>query len=79
VVSGVIEVVLRIRLDRYTDDIRDTCYTLASGKIRGRAVDVRPGYLKYLVGSHIIYFRDRDNQLEIVRILHSMIDVNHYL
>lgn len=32
--------------DRYADRIRDSCVELAIGSIRGRPVDVRPGYLK---------------------------------
>jgi toxin ParE1/3/4 len=62
--------------DHYTDDLDDACRALASGQRQGRPVDVRPGYLKYLVGSHVIYFRERGDQLEIVRILHGRMDVD---
>ena len=65
--------------DNYTDDIRDTCKALASGHRQGRPVDVRPGYLKYLTGSHIVYFRDHDTRLEVIRILHSRMDVGRHL
>jgi toxin ParE1/3/4 len=65
--------------DRYTDEIRDACHALARGQKRGRAVDVRPGYLKFSTGSHVIYYRDHGNRLEIVRILHGRMEVNRHL
>jgi len=65
--------------DCYTDDIRDACHDLASSRRRGRPVDVRPGYLKYPVGSHIVFFRDHGDQLEVVRVLHGSMDVGCHL
>jgi len=65
--------------DRYTDEIRDACRTLASGGKRGRVVDVRSGYLKLSTGSHMIYFRDHGDRLEIMRVLHGRQDVDRHL
>lgn len=65
--------------DRYTDEIRDACFALAAGWKAGRTVDVRPGYLKYPTGSHVIYFRDTPNQLEVIRVLHGRQDVDRHL
>lgn len=65
--------------DRYTDEIRDACLGLASGDRRGRPVDVRSGYLKYAIGVHMIYFRDRGDWLEIIRLLHQRQDVRRNL
>jgi toxin ParE1/3/4 len=65
--------------DYYANDIRDVCLDLASGRRQGRPVDVRPGCLKYLVGSQAIYFRDHCDRLEVVRILHGRMDVNLHL
>lgn len=65
--------------DRYTDEIRDACLALASGHRRGRAVGVRPGYLKLSTGSHMVYFRDHSNRLEIIRVLHARQDVERHL
>jgi toxin ParE1/3/4 len=62
--------------DHDTDDLHAACDALAAGRRQGRPVDVRPGYLKYLVGSHVIYFRERGDPLEIVRILHGRMDVS---
>lgn len=65
--------------DRYTDEIRDACHALADGSRHGRPVDVRPGYLKSSTGSHMIYFRDVGDLLEIIRVLHVRRDVEQHL
>jgi len=65
--------------DRYTDGIRDACHDLASNRRQGRSADVQPCYMKYLIGSHVVYFRDHGDLLEVVRILHSQMDVNRHL
>lgn len=65
--------------DRYTDKIRDACDALACGQKQGRTVDVRPGYLKHLCGSHVIFFRDHGDRLEIIRVLHSKQDTERHL
>lgn len=61
--------------DRYTDEIRDACRDLAAGVKRGRPVDVRVGYLKYATGAHMVYFRDRGDRLDIIRILNQKQDI----
>lgn len=61
--------------DGYHRDLVATFEDLASGTKRGRDVDVRPGYLKCPVGSHMIYFRDSGDQIEVIRILHQRQDV----
>jgi len=65
--------------DRYTDEIRDAYRALASGGKRGKVVDVRSGYLKLSTGSHMIYFRDHGDRLEIMRVLHGRQDVQRHL
>lgn len=65
--------------ERYITEIRDTCRVLAAGQKEGRVVNVRPGYLKYPSGAHMIYFRDHGDRLEIVRILHGKQDVQRHL
>jgi toxin ParE1/3/4 len=62
--------------DSYLRDLVATFEGLASGSKRGRDVDVRPDYLKCPVGSHMIYFRNRDDQIEVIRVLHQRQDAN---
>lgn len=52
---------------------------LAAGTKKGRTVDVQPGYLKRSCGAHVIYFRDRGDWLEIVRVLHGAQDAERHL
>lgn len=65
--------------DRYTDEIRDACQALASGAKRGRAVDVRPGYWKIVTGSHVVYFCESADLIEVVRVLHGRQDTERHL
>lgn len=65
--------------DSYHRDIVATFEALASGNKRGRAADVRSGYLKHPCGAHMIYFRDNGGRLEIIRILHDRQDVERHL
>lgn len=60
--------------DSYHRDLVTAFEGLASGTKRGRDVDVRSDYLKCPVGSHMIYFRDRDDQIEVIRVLHQRQD-----
>ena len=64
---------------KYTTEIRDACRALAAGQKRGRATSARPWYLKYPCGSHVIYFRDLGDALEIVRVLHRAQDAERNL
>ena len=46
----------------------------------GRACDdVRPGYRKYPVGSHVLFYRVVDEEIVVVRILHRRMDVERRL
>ena len=66
--------------ERYTRDIQATCEALGNGALAGlSAEDIRAGYRKIAVGSHVMYYRERENRLEIVRILHRRMDVARHL
>lgn len=65
--------------DRYTDDIENTCVHLANGTKRGREVDIRVGYLKYLVGKHFVFFRTVDTGIQVIRVLHQSMDTGLHL
>lgn len=61
--------------DSYYRSLVAEIEALAAGTKKGRAVDVQPGYLKRSCGAHVIYFRDRGDLLEIIRVLHGRQDV----
>ncbi len=41
--------------------------------------DVQPGYRKYRVGSHVMFYRVNPNTVVVVRILHQRMDVGRHL
>jgi toxin ParE1/3/4 len=60
--------------DSYHRDLVATLEELASGTKWGRDVDMRSDYLKCPVGSHMVYFRDSGDQIEVIRVLHQRQD-----
>lgn len=38
---------------------------------------IRHGYRKYIVGRHVVFYRKMDGVIEIVRVLHQSMDVDH--
>lgn len=64
--------------DDYLDDIRDACYALAMGQKQGRP-SALPDFQKYLCGSHVIYFLDYPDRLNVIRILHQRQDAQRHV
>lgn len=66
--------------ETYVNALRDACHDLAAERRISRAVDVREGYRKLLVGSHVLFFKSSAaGQIVIVRILHQKMDTNKHL
>ena len=65
--------------DAYHADVVAAFEGIATGRKIGRPVDVRPGYLKYGVGSHFIYYRQSDAEIVVIRILHQRMDVGRHI
>ncbi len=64
----------------YLTAIRDACLDLAKGVRPSRPVDIRSGYRKLAVGSHVLFFRIADDGgIVVVRILHRAMDVERNL
>ena len=56
----------------------DSCFQqLAASPTKGRdCSDVRHGYRKITVGSHVVFYRQkRNDEIEIVRVLHGRMDI----
>lgn len=64
--------------DSYTDAIREVCQALAQGTKQGRP-SVLPGVRKTLCGSHVVYFLDEPDRLNVIRILHQRQDAERHL
>ncbi|MBX3269555.1 MAG: type II toxin-antitoxin system RelE/ParE family toxin [Sandaracinaceae bacterium] len=58
--------------ERYLDVLEQTCeQILPEHRHLARDVPERPGIFRWRAESHVVFFRDVDGDLEIVRILHA--------
>ena len=65
---------------RYTDLIEIACARLAEGPLQAEGCAyIRPGYRRRRVEQHVIYFRQTDYGIAIVRILHQSMDAAKHL
>ncbi len=68
------------RAMRYTDMIEAACADLAEAPQRARScADIRPGYRRLGVGQHVIYFRQTDSGIAVIRIQHQRMDAARHL
>lgn len=65
--------------EAYHTEIVEVFEGLASGLKVGRRADIREGYFKYAVGSHVIYYLLADAEIAVIRVLHRRMDVNRHL
>ena len=64
----------------YTRGIQAACEALGNGTLVSRSADdIRAGYRKAAVGSHVMFFRMQADRVEIIRILHQSMDVERHL
>jgi toxin ParE1/3/4 len=69
----------REQADSYLRDLAGAFLELASGTRTGKTSDVRPGYLKCLCGSHVVYYRNHADRLDVIRVLHQRQDAERNL
>lgn len=66
--------------ETYTRLLQGAIETIAAEPTRGRACDdIRAGYRKYPVGSHVLFYRKTEAGTDVVRILHQRMDVIRHL
>lgn len=65
--------------DHYHRDLIGTMEALARGKKAGRACIVRDGYFRYAVGSHVVFYRETDDTIDVIRVLHQRMDIERHL
>ena len=64
----------------YVTEIRAAFERIAADPSRGRACDeVRPGYRRYSIGSHLVFYLDRADSVDVIRILHQRMDPTRHL
>jgi toxin ParE1/3/4 len=66
--------------ERNIRELWDGIAYVASDPRRGRSCDeIRVGYYKYTVASHVLFFRTVSDGIDIVRILHGNMDFDRHL
>ena len=66
--------------ESYIRDIWQAIEVVAADPRKARACDeIRLGYRKHPVGSHVLFFRTLDDGIDIVRILHQRMDFERHL
>ncbi len=66
--------------ETYVLEIRNAIERIAEMPDRGRAVaDIRAGYRRYAIGSHLIFFVASDGGIDAIRILHQRMDPTRHL
>lgn len=62
--------------EKYIREIQAALKRVAEEFDRGRRrEDICAGYMSYAVGSHVIFYRQQENSLEVIRILHQRMDL----
>nr|WP_244098424.1 type II toxin-antitoxin system RelE/ParE family toxin [Burkholderia ambifaria] len=52
---------------------------LAPREWRGRPSRAGNGYWRYMVGSHVVFYRETADSLDVIRVLHQRMDVDRHL
>ena len=66
--------------DRYVLEIHAAIERVANDPRKGRPCDhIRPGYRKWNIGAHVLFFRPVSEGIEIVRVLHQSMDFDRHL
>jgi toxin ParE1/3/4 len=69
----------KTQAERYVRQLQAAIELVASNPSRGRSCEeIRPGYRKFPAGSHMLFYRMNESDVEIVRILHARMDVDRH-
>lgn len=64
----------------YITEIRAAIERIVADPLRGRACDeVRQGYRRYGVGSHLVFYVEAPGGVDVVRVLHQRMDPARHL
>lgn len=64
----------------YTQLIEQACRALAEARLPAQDCShIRPGYWRYSVARHVIYFRLEPYGIAVIRVLHARMDAPHHL
>lgn len=66
--------------ESYLRDIQNAIERLAADPDRGRPVDdIRQSYRRYGIGSQLVFYVQRGDRIDVIRILHQRMDPGRHL
>ena len=69
-----------LQAETYVNEIRAAIERIAEDPARGRVCDeIREGYRRYGIGSHLIFYVDRADNVDVIRVLHQRMDLTRHL
>lgn len=69
-----------LQAETYAIEIQAAIERIADRPDRGRPCDeVRTGYRRYAVGSHLVFYVDTGSGIDVIRILHQRMDPTRHL
>lgn len=69
-----------LQAENYVTEIRRAVERVAEDPMRGRSCDnIRTGYRRYSIGSHLVFYIDNDTSVDVIRILHQRMDPTRHL
>lgn len=64
----------------YIGEIRAAIERLADDPRRGRPCDeIRAGYRRYAIGSHLVFYIAREGGVDVIRVLHQRMDPTRHV
>ncbi|XBH21575.1 type II toxin-antitoxin system RelE/ParE family toxin [Jonesiaceae bacterium BS-20] len=70
----------RHQAEIYLREIQEAVERIASNPERGRPCShIRHGYRRYSIGSHLIFYVERERSIDIIRILHQRMDPTRHM
>lgn len=69
-----------LQAETYINEIRAAIERIAEDPARGRACDeIREGYRRYGIGSHMIFYVERADGVDVIRVLHQRMENTRHL
>jgi len=66
--------------ETYIDEIRAAIERVTEDPRRGHSCDeIRPGYRRYSIGSHLVFYIETADSVDLIRILHQRMDPTRHL
>ena len=66
--------------ETYVTEIKAAIERIADDPGRGRACDeIREGYRRYSIGSHLLFYVESDGGVDMIRILHQRMDPTRHV